>query len=270
MLARLSALRRRFEWLDWIFTRIEAYTALLEQYPFAKTAIRWGMGVVMLAWTWLFESWLPLAIVSGLGAVVVLNHLAPRSDGAATPKPAVSGADQVEFEGRVSDPSLFDPKGLYVAKIVVEGPNTLPDLYLRIGFLLFNATGRTISMHPVEGTVAGFHKVNGEPREFEALPPPRLEIAEVIPAFNDRCVMLEQRLPREAANAIVQTLANLNDVIEFHLGGLGLFCSPAGTDEKIRIPVWDKITVKKTTDIFFVARVVEGTGHATIGASVSL
>ena len=76
-------------------------------------------------------------------------------------------------------------KGLYLVKIAVDGPNTLADLYLRVGFLLFNATGNSVSVNIVEGTIAASTGTGRERHELGILPPPRLEDAVTLPLLKN-------------------------------------------------------------------------------------
>ena len=82
--------------------------------------------------------------------------------------------------------------------------------------------------------------------------------------------MLEQRLPRDIADAISQTLSNINEVVELDLSRLNVFCVPTNVDTRVRLPIWDKITVKRTTDVFFVGRIIEARVNITLGARANL
>src|SRR4051794_37900476 len=72
-------------------------------------------------------------------------------------------------------------KSLYLVRTTVEGPNTLAELYLRIGLLLFNATGDVVFVNMAEGAIAAFEGTGGKRRDLGILPPPRLEDAVQIP-----------------------------------------------------------------------------------------
>lgn len=70
-----SKLFRPAKWADWIATRFEAYTALTEQYPIIWRIIKAAGAAVMFSWTYLAESWLPFAIVTGVATYITLSFL---------------------------------------------------------------------------------------------------------------------------------------------------------------------------------------------------
>lgn len=103
---------RSIGWVDRALVRIEAYTALLEQYPWLKTPLKLLAGAVVTLWTWLGETWLPLALVGGVAAYLVLGHLSETqgTSGQSTPAaeppapPPLPQGDTMVATGTVRDP----------------------------------------------------------------------------------------------------------------------------------------------------------------------
>jgi len=76
-IAELIRRLRRWKWIDFLITRIESYTALTEEYPIIKAVAKGAAAIVAMMWTYLAESWLPMALVAGLLTYIALGHLPP-------------------------------------------------------------------------------------------------------------------------------------------------------------------------------------------------
>ena len=78
MFGFFAPLRRRWPWLDRLFRALESYISLLDQIGWLGTIKGFGLtaiGLAISAMTYLAESWLPLAIVAGLGGIITLRLL---------------------------------------------------------------------------------------------------------------------------------------------------------------------------------------------------
>lgn len=199
---------------------------------------------------WLFTTpwWVPAALAALL--TVFLMWLSwPKQ--AVSPATAQETAERRGIEGgaRFADPDAIDEAafilGLYLSRVTVDGPNTLPDFYIRISFLFFNATGGPVTVHRVDGVIAGILHKGEEKTSLDGLPQPRLEPMSEIQPLEERYVLLEQRLPREAAEAITQTLSELNRVVELDVSALRLISSSPAMPHEVGVPVWQKITLSE-------------------------
>jgi hypothetical protein len=103
---------RRYHWVDWVLTRLEAYGALLEQWgirPSVRTVIDLVVALVLAVWTVASESWLPVGIAIGLVVFVVLTGFRrqpanPHIAAAAEPKvssPAESPASAGQLVAKI-------------------------------------------------------------------------------------------------------------------------------------------------------------------------
>jgi hypothetical protein len=112
-MAALLERLRRYSWIDSLAKSVEAYTSLTEQYPWIKTAwtvFKWAGAAVLALWTYLAESWLPMALFTGIGTYVALSFLpaairAGRLPTAATVK-AAKGVDLAAIGRENADQKL--------------------------------------------------------------------------------------------------------------------------------------------------------------------
>src|SRR5262245_21164175 len=135
----LSPLRRRGPWIDWVLTRLEAYTALLDQWgirPSFRTIVELVMGVVLGAWAILSELWVPVGLAIALVVPAVLWSARQRGDQRGGQAPIASTATQPTTVAK-RDPQtdrtllmvvnylVYQSALLMLDSLLKEGPKTI-------------------------------------------------------------------------------------------------------------------------------------------------
>jgi hypothetical protein len=95
----LAPLRKRLPCLDRILRSVETYTSLFEQWgwlSYVKAASTAFAGAAVVIWTYFTESWLPLALVAGLGTIIALAFLPAALNQFQTKEQGNKGADLAE------------------------------------------------------------------------------------------------------------------------------------------------------------------------------
>ena len=175
---------RQYAWIDWLLTRVESYTALLEQHgllPYVRIASRAVAGAVLGLWTALAESWWPVGIAIAILVFVSLTMLSMVRSlqamvGSLQAKVNVSNAtDAIDSEYAISRVRLLcaalDQAADALQYMYIETVTTISRCHPRYDHILkeYEELFKRLTMHPHERLRRIFQaeRKGGQVRESE-------------------------------------------------------------------------------------------------------
>jgi hypothetical protein len=237
-----------------------AIAALVEGYGFVG-AVAVALGIAT-ATVFLFLGLVALWLIRRSGKALpaqtqpVIEPPTPQS-------PPTDGGDVAEFRGTVSDPPPFDPKGLYVSRMIVSTGEFEERRVLEVTAVCFNATQRSIYVQRIEGELKISESKAGSSREIGTLPAPWLIEGEGRPKTKkiahgeEFTISFQQRVPQDFA----EKFANLNtdNKLSLDCDSLNVVMASHFGDDTARLPVWDGIMLWRDPAMIFAGRIIKAT-----------
>lgn len=149
--------------------------------------------------------------------------------------------------------------GLYVGRVSVRTDKLDTDLFMEIGIVTYNGTGKFVSIDSING----FILYDGGTR----LPKPVIigekSNTQNLPAAKEFLIVLEQRVPKNVAEHVLKTITEGKTAI-FNLSSLNIsVIFPPSSEFPARLPLWDGFTLSQRAQPF-VGQLVSLTATATI------
>ncbi|MGH6680519.1 MAG: hypothetical protein ACREDL_16675 [Bradyrhizobium sp.] len=228
------------------------------------------LAATALAWPFLGPQWSVLRILISKIATSPVAWFAVVLFGLATsllrpPRPESNRIKRVEGQSAPRrNEEQISANALYVGGVQANIASLTTDFFVELTVKSFNGTGAVIAITGLEGSV----KISSSPAkagsttEIGKLPAPRIkeEVFSVksIQSAAEFYVALEQRIPRSVAERMAQVIDS-GDVIQLGMNDLNIFVSPLNNpDKKIRLPLWNGISVRKFPDFISSGRIIEG------------
>lgn len=133
--------------------------------------------------------------------------------------------------------------GVYIGQITIGIDKLASDLFLEIGMTAYNGTTKFVSLSGIQGCVV---------YEGKRLPEPKLILDanrtpfQNLPAAKEFLIILEQRVPKDIAEGIMQKLNEKNEKqrVLFDLSKLDIFAFfPPNMQSTTRLPIWNGLTI---------------------------
>ncbi len=218
------------------------------------------MGEKLPAWSaWLFSTpwWVPALLALAMTCWMIWLSW-PRQFARELPEADTKTVkNQIPSELLPSpDVTTYGEKGIYIGRVFVETDKLEDDLVMLFVAMGFNASGYAFKIESVEGCISFVSNlVEGSTEKIE-LPTPRFAAERgqtgKVPNLSEFMYSFEQRVPKALVSQILDSATKKN--AEFNFDKLTVTVASEST--KLRLPLWQAITIRKPWEQFSTGRIL--------------
>lgn len=160
---------------------------------------------------------------------------------------------------RGTEPTPFNPLGLYVGVIRLTTSAIADQNTVEISAKVFNASGRAIDVRRVTGAITARIQRNDQTTDVGALPTPwlveNLEQMQGLEPLKEHLILLEQRLTPPVREALMALQPG--DSVSFDLDGLDVAVEPQDRSAQAsRLPLWNGIMLRRPLQDIEAGRII--------------
>jgi hypothetical protein len=167
--------------------------------------------------------------------------------------------------------TTISSNALYVGSIQALTASLAKEFVIEVQIQAFNGTRSSIAVTALQGFITGGScpAEGGSVVEIGKLPVPRIKeeiwsVASIRPQAEFYIMLLEQRVPSAIAERMSKVI-DAGDSVQLGLNDLNIFVSPTDNSApKVRLPLWNGISIRKIPDFILSGRIIEASGRITL------